>query len=45
MIKKKDTDENYNLAIIKCSENNNNFHNLASHNKYSIDLAKKLNYN
>ena len=38
--KKKDTDTNYNSAIIKCSENNN-FHILATHNKYSIDLAKK----
>lgn len=43
--KKKDTDTNYNLAILKCSENNNNFHILATHNKYSIDLAKKLNNN
>lgn len=39
---KKDTDDSYNSAIIKCNEYNNNFHILATHNKFSLELGLLL---
>lgn len=39
---KKHTDDNYNSAIIKCNEYNNNFHILATHNKFSLELGLLL---
>ena len=41
--KKEDTDNNYNLGIIKCNEYNTIHNIIASHNKKSIKLAKDLN--
>jgi len=43
--KKEDTDNNYNLGIIKCNENKTFNNIIASHNIKSIELAKKLNNN
>jgi proline dehydrogenase len=41
--KKEDTDNNYNLGIIKCNEYNTIHNIIASHNIKSITLAKDLN--
>jgi hypothetical protein len=41
--KKEDTDNNYNLGIIKCDENKTFNNIIASHNIKSIELAKKFN--
>ena len=41
--KKEDTDNNYDLAIIKCDEYKTIHNIIATHNKKSITLAKDLN--
>ena len=41
--KKEDTDNNYNLGIIKCNEYNTIHNIIATHNKKSITLATDLN--
>ena len=43
--KKEDSDNNYNLGIIKCHENKTIHNIVATHNKKSIELAKDLNKN
>lgn len=44
-IKKEDTDNNYNNALLECYNMNNKYNMVASHNKESLKLASYLNKN